>query len=89
MLANRIYGNEVEVGQGIVDSGIPREDIFLTSKLWNTDHPNVAAGLEKTLQSLGVDYLDLYVRALCYLYYVYTLHIASATLKHMELTLHS
>ncbi|CAK7235705.1 hypothetical protein SBRCBS47491_009386 [Sporothrix bragantina] len=56
-----IYGNEVEVGQGIVDSGVPREDIFLTSKLWNTDHPNVAEGLEKSLKSLGVDYLDLYL----------------------------
>ncbi|CAK7222226.1 hypothetical protein SCUCBS95973_004771 [Sporothrix curviconia] len=56
-----IYGNEVEVGQGIVDSGVPRKDIFLTSKLWNTDHPNVAEGLEKSLKSLGVDYLDLYL----------------------------
>ncbi|CAK7207520.1 hypothetical protein SEUCBS139899_010330 [Sporothrix eucalyptigena] len=59
--AARIYGNEVEVGQGIKDSGVPREEIFLTSKLWNTDHPDVAAGLEKTLSDLGVDYLDLYL----------------------------
>lgn len=55
-------GNENEVGQGINDSGIPRDEIFITSKLWNTDHSNVKAGLEKTLTGLGVDYLDLYVR---------------------------
>lgn len=54
-------GNENEVGLGIKDSGVPREEIFLTSKLWNTHHPNVKEGLQKTLDSLGVDYLDLYV----------------------------
>lgn len=56
-----LTGNENEVGQGIKDSGVPREEIFLTSKLWNTHHPNVEEGLEKTLTALGVDYLDLYV----------------------------
>lgn len=56
-----IYGNENEVGQGIKDSGVPRKDIFLTSKLWNTDHPNVKEGLEKTLKALDVEYLDLYL----------------------------
>ncbi|KAL3443755.1 NADP-dependent oxidoreductase domain-containing protein [Aspergillus insuetus] len=55
-----IYGNEHEVGQGIKDSGIPRKKIFLTSKLWNTHQPNVAEGLQKTLDALGTDYLDLY-----------------------------
>ncbi|GLA46275.1 hypothetical protein AnigIFM63604_009747 [Aspergillus niger] len=55
-----IYGNENEVGQGIRDSGVPRKDIFITSKLWNTHHPNVKEGLQKTLDSLGTDYLDLY-----------------------------
>lgn len=54
-------GNENEVGLGIKDSGVPREEIFLTSKLWNTHHPNVKEGLQKTLEALGVDYLDLYV----------------------------
>ncbi|WWC60718.1 uncharacterized protein I303_103294 [Kwoniella dejecticola CBS 10117] len=56
-----IYGNENEVGQGIKDSGVPREEIFITSKLWNTHHPNVAEGLQKTLDALGTDYLDLYL----------------------------
>ena len=58
-------GNENEVGLGIKDSGVPREEIFLTSKLWNTHHPNVKEGLQKTLDALGVDYLDLYVSHLC------------------------
>jgi diketogulonate reductase-like aldo/keto reductase len=49
------------VGQGIKDSGVPRENIFITSKLWNTHQNNVAEGLQKTLAALGTDYLDLYV----------------------------
>lgn len=58
-------GNENEVGLGIKDSGVLREEIFLTSKLWNTHHPNVKEGLQKTLDALGVDYLDLYVSIHC------------------------
>lgn len=58
-------GNENEVGLGIKDSGVPREEIFLTSKLWNTHHPNVKEGLQRTLDALGVDYLDLYVSFRC------------------------
>lgn len=54
-------GNENEVGLGIKDSEVPRAEIFLTSKLWNTHHPNVAEGLQKTLDALDVEYLDLYV----------------------------
>ncbi|KAJ5697052.1 hypothetical protein N7536_007464 [Penicillium majusculum] len=56
-----IYGNEHEVGQGVKDSGVPRENIFITSKLWNTHQPNVGEGLQKTLDALGTDYLDLYL----------------------------
>ncbi|GFZ51928.1 Glycerol 2-dehydrogenase (NADP(+)) [Saitozyma sp. JCM 24511] len=56
-----IYGNENEVGQGIKDSGVPREEIFITSKLWNTHQPNAAEGLKKTIDALGTDYLDLYL----------------------------
>ncbi|KAL3439595.1 NADP-dependent oxidoreductase domain-containing protein [Aspergillus tetrazonus] len=56
-----IYGNENEVGQGIRNSGVPREEIFITSKLWNTHQPNIKEGLQKTLDALGVDYLDLYL----------------------------
>lgn len=40
---------------------MPREDIFITSKLWNTHQANAKEGLQKTLDALGTDYLDLYV----------------------------
>lgn len=56
-----IYKNEHEVGQGIKDSGVPRSEIFITSKLWNTDQGNAAEGLQKTLNALDIDNLDLYL----------------------------
>ena len=57
------YGNEAEVGAGIVASGVARSEIFITSKLWNTKHhpEDVEAACRKTLADLGVDYLDLYL----------------------------
>jgi D-xylose reductase len=61
------YGNEREVGQGIaraIEDGLcRREDLKITSKLWNTFHDkeNVKPALEKTLQDLGLDYLDSYL----------------------------
>ncbi|OQV07213.1 hypothetical protein CLAIMM_11678 isoform 1 [Cladophialophora immunda] len=56
-----IYKNEAEVGEGIRRSGIPREEIFITSKLWNTFHPNAVESLRRSLEALGTDYLDLYL----------------------------
>jgi len=60
-----IYGNEKEVGAGLkraFDEGIvKREDLWITSKLWNDDHADVAAACKVTLSNLGLDYLDLYL----------------------------
>lgn len=56
-----IYQNEAEVGDGIKESGVPRSEIFITSKVWNTHQPNVADGLRQTLEALQTDYLDLYL----------------------------
>ena len=53
------YDNEKEVGQGIIASGIPRENIFLTTKLGNADHGNVEEALEMSLKNLNTPYLDL------------------------------
>ncbi len=57
------YFNEQEVGQAIKDSGIPREEIFVTSKLWIQDYGYEAAkkGLETSLKKLQMDYIDLYL----------------------------
>lgn len=57
------YNNEIGVGQGIKASGIEREKLFVTSKVWNTDrgYEKTIAAFEKTLTDLTLDYLDLYL----------------------------
>lgn len=57
------YFNEADVGRAVRDSGIPREEIFITSKLWLQDYGYEAAkkGLETSLEKLGLDYVDLYL----------------------------
>ncbi|TVY48833.1 D-galacturonate reductase [Lachnellula occidentalis] len=58
------YANEDEVGEGLKDafkSGIKREDVFVTTKLWCTYHSRVEQALDKSLKSLGLDYVDLYL----------------------------
>lgn len=55
------YGNEAEVGQGIIDSGVPRNEIWLTTKLDNPWHKRVPEGIDSSLKDLKTDYVDLYL----------------------------
>jgi len=55
------YGNEEAVGKAIRDSGIPREKIFVTTKLTGKDHGRVAEGFEGSFKALNVGYIDLYL----------------------------
>lgn len=58
-----IYGNERGVAKALQDSGIPREEIFLTTKLWNADqgHDSTLRAFDASLEKLGTDYVDLYL----------------------------
>lgn len=57
------YGNEEEVGAAIKQSGIPRKDLFVTTKLWVQDHgyDNTLKAFDTSMKKLGLDYLDLYL----------------------------
>ncbi|MBE3042803.1 aldo/keto reductase [Candidatus Bathyarchaeota archaeon] len=59
----RVYGTEKAVGAAIRKSHVPRSEIFLTTKLWNTDHRSVDVGtaIDLSLADLGLDYVDLYL----------------------------
>lgn len=58
-----IYGNEAEVGRGIAQCGVPREDLFVTTKVWNDrhGHDSTKAAFQESLDRLGLDYVDLYL----------------------------
>lgn len=58
-----LYQNEKGVGQAIKESGIPREQLFITSKVWNDDqgYQSTLKAYETSLANLGIDYLDLYL----------------------------
>jgi len=58
-----IYENERGVGLAVKDCGLPREDLFITTKVWNTDHGYDATlrAFDRSLELLGVDYVDLYL----------------------------
>jgi diketogulonate reductase-like aldo/keto reductase len=59
----RIYGNEADVGAGVRESGVAREDVFVTTKLWNADQGYDAAlrAFDASLARLGLEYVDLYL----------------------------
>lgn len=61
--AAAVYDNEVGVGNGIKEAGIRREELFVTSKVWNADrgYEKTRAAFEKTLHDLRLEYLDLYL----------------------------
>ncbi|CAI1566722.1 2,5-diketo-D-gluconic acid reductase A [Serratia entomophila] len=56
-----IYGNESEVGTAIKTAGVRREDVFITTKLWNDRHDDVENAFSESLSKLGCDYIDLYL----------------------------
>lgn len=61
----RVYQNQDEVGRAlkkVIPSVVNREDLFITSKLWNNSHrpDQVEKALDETLEQIGTDYLDLY-----------------------------
>ncbi|MDG5773741.1 aldo/keto reductase [Mycolicibacterium fortuitum] len=57
------YRNEAETGRGLANSGVPREDVFLVTKLWNSDqgYDSTLTAFDASVERLGVDYLDLYL----------------------------
>ncbi|WP_231706800.1 aldo/keto reductase, partial [Tsukamurella conjunctivitidis] len=58
-----IYHNEAAVGRALADSGLDRDDVFVTTKLWNSDQGRDSArpALEASLERLGLDHVDLYL----------------------------
>jgi methylglyoxal/glyoxal reductase len=59
-----IYANEADVGKALSESGVPRQEVFITTKLWNTNQAGYDSALqacEESLQRLGLTYVDLYL----------------------------
>ena len=59
----KLYENEDEVGTAIAKSGVPRDEVFVTTKVWNSDqgYDTTLAAFDKSLERLGFDYVDLYL----------------------------
>jgi diketogulonate reductase-like aldo/keto reductase len=59
----RIYGNEADVGAAVRDSGVPRAEVFVTTKLWNEDQgfDDALRAFDTSLSKLGLEYVDLYL----------------------------
>jgi 2,5-diketo-D-gluconate reductase A len=55
----RAYGNEADVGEAIIASGLPRDQIFVTTKLWLTDYGEARSATLDSLHRLGMEYVDL------------------------------
>ncbi|MDQ0429204.1 diketogulonate reductase-like aldo/keto reductase [Planomicrobium stackebrandtii] len=58
-----IYGNEEGVGKAIAEANVPREELFITTKVWNANHGYEATltAFDESMEKLGLDYLDLYL----------------------------
>ncbi|MET9592894.1 aldo/keto reductase [Streptomyces sp. NPDC006516] len=58
-----VYGNETGVGRALAESGLPREELFITTKLWNADqgYDSTLAAFDASLARLGLDHVDLYL----------------------------
>ncbi|WP_017793757.1 aldo/keto reductase [Leucobacter salsicius] len=56
-----LYANEAGVGAAVAASGLPRDDLFITTKLWNSDQTRATAAFEESLDKLGLDRVDLYL----------------------------
>jgi diketogulonate reductase-like aldo/keto reductase len=59
----RVYGNEADVGAGVREGGVARDQVFLTTKLWNADqgYDQALRAFDASLARLGLDYVDLYL----------------------------
>src|SRR4051794_1591045 len=57
----KAYENEAQVGQALRASGLNREEVFITTKLWNGDHGDAKRALKASLDRLETDYVDLYL----------------------------
>ena len=57
----KLYGNEASVGKAIRDSPVPRDEVFVTTKLWPTDVLHVQRAFDRSLGQLGLEYVDLYL----------------------------
>jgi methylglyoxal/glyoxal reductase len=58
-----IYGNEEGVGKAIAESNVPREELFITTKVWNSEqgYDSTLAAFDESMKKLGLEYLDLYL----------------------------
>ncbi|AWE53278.1 MULTISPECIES: aldo/keto reductase [Streptomyces] len=58
-----IYGNETGTGKAVAASGVPREDVFVTTKVWNSDHgyDSTLRAFDTSVEKLGLEYVDLYL----------------------------